>query len=753
MNVETLKLELPSKLEDMFQLNIDNLIKVIEYLFNNNLVMIQETKDLKLKMQNLENIQSEFEVLKEKASSIERTNEIINNTFSDIRDKVYRNDSKVTQFEIQMEKNKRIVDGHDTNINNLNKVVEENIKSIKEIRENLTITLGKMQRFEQEIKDIHKENIHTHELIEGNTNKIVEEHNITEKNVGTINGIITEINESIYSLRNNMDKKNKNFDACISSMMNSISNLSSKSPNSQQNEENLYKLSMKEIERQQEKFNSFLEEQKQNEDKRNKENDTFMKIIDSLRIDIQNINNKIINISSKTEEESEDKKSIDSSSNKIITEEPLEKINEYIKKLTKSISTLPNREEFETLNRNIESRIKKLEELNSVGLKSLEANFKKRGSLSVRGNDKIEDNSIDFSKLKNFAEKLKFSITTEINDNFKDKLKKEIKNLDISKNPQIEEIVKTINQHNDEINNNNKTVIDLRKTIFAIEAEKKFNILSSQVTKLEEDNERNKKKIFEIIKAIEGYEDFDDFGDETKYEPTSIKGKIELLEKSYNNLLEKFIQLEAKNKSLSRELKEEIKSNLRIETLKTVSQFREKLEIFTRRFEEELKNKIDQMGLNNFEKRMNTKIYYDLKDKLNRNEMQKNNNVINRKIDSLENKISKTLVDTIIDLQMDEAPLIIKKTPNNLEICASCNQLITKDKGYISNTEQNSLNSQTLQTLQTMQTIPINKNYNNSNSNRFRKIFYGFNRGQNSMPKINNVMSLRKKLPDINKHG
>ena len=128
----------------------------------------------------------------------------------------------------------------------------------------------------------------------------------------------------------------------------------------------------------------------------------------------------------------------------------------------------------------------------------------------------------------------------------------------------------------------------------------------------------------------------------------------------------------------------------------------------------------------------------------------KSNFVINKKIDTLENKISKTLVDTIIDLQMDEAPLIIKKTPNNLEICASCNQLIQKDKGYISNTEQNSLNSQTLQT---MQTISNTKNHNNSNNNRFRKTFYGFNRAQNSMPKINNVMSLRKELPDINKHG
>ena len=121
--------------------------------------------------------------------------------------------------------------------------------------------------------------------------------------------------------------------------------------------------------------------------------------------------------------------------------------------------------------------------------------------------------------------------------------------------------------------------------------------------------------------------------------------------------------------------------------------------------------------------------------------MQKNNNEINRKIDSLENKISKTLVDTIIDLQIYEAPLIIKKTTNNLDICASCNQLIQKDRGYISNTEQNSQSN-----------ANINSNKNLSSNNKFRKTFYGFNRIQTSMSKINNVMSLKKELPDINKY-
>ena len=114
--------------------------------------------------------------------------------------------------------------------------------------------------------------------------------------------------------------------------------------------------------------------------------------------------------------------------------------------------------------------------------------------------------------------------------------------------------------------------------------------------------------------------------------------------------------------------------------MRVVDDFKSKLETFTSKFETELKNKIDRGGLSIFEDKLNSKIKGDLKEKLDRIELKKNNNVIKRKIDSLENKISKTLVDTIIDLQMDEAPLIMKKNANQYELCASCNQLVKKTK-------------------------------------------------------------------------
>ena len=712
MNIDNIKLELPSKLDDLFQFNFDNLIKIIEYLFSNNLVMIKEIKDQRARINDLEELHTEVEKLK-------KNNDDITKQFLDINNKI----SKISDFESKLEKNERIISGHEDNINNLNRVVEENVKTIKQIQENFGVALNQMRKYEQEMKEIHQENIHTHVLIENNAKKITEEHDNNDKKIESVNLNIAELNENINIIRNNMERKNRDFDNCINSIMDSISNLMAKGGDFPKNGQNFFKLSMNEIEREKEKINTFIEEQKQNLEKKNKESETIKKVIETIKIEIKNISIKL-----KNEEQN----------NKHIEGEQVEKINEYIKKITKSISTLPNREEFESLNRNIMARIKKMEELNSSGLQAFESKMKRGGNSN---NEKKNDSSININHLNNLADKLKSSITSEIKDNFKDMLKKEAQSLDISSNPQILEIVNILTKHSEEINNNNKSVIDLRKTIFAVEAEKKFNYISGKLAKLDGEAEKNKKKICEIIRTIEGSDDFDEYGEDAKYEPTCLKGKLDVLEKSFNNLMERFVLIETKSKSLSKELKEEIKSNLRIESLKTVGQFREKLELFTRRFEEELKNKIDQMGLNNFEKKMNTKLHYDLKDKLNRHEMQKNTNMINRKIDSLENKISKTLVDTIIDLQMDEAPLIVKKTPSNMEICASCNQYIQKERCYISNTEQNSLNG-----------VNSNKILNNSSTNKFRKTFYGFNRTQTSMPKVNNVMTLRKELPDINKY-
>ena len=270
-----------------------------------------------------------------------------------------------------MEKYSKIIEGHDTNINNLNRVVEENVKTIKQNHENIGINLERLNKMEQKIDEMNSENIKNKEIIETNINKNINEINNTGKDIETLNNSISEINESINSIKVLMDKKNREFDHSISNIMDNITELTAKgikneTPEKESNDNNLFKIAMGEIERVNEKINTFNEEQKLIIEKKDKENEIFKRLLEGLQSDINNINNKIININGfqtiSNEAENNDKVKIDSDNTKFASKQSQMKLDDNIKQLMKTISTLPNREEFETFQRNIISRIKKLEE-------------------------------------------------------------------------------------------------------------------------------------------------------------------------------------------------------------------------------------------------------------------------------------------------------------------------------------------------------------------------------------------------------
>ena len=329
MNIDKLKLELPSQLADICRFSFDysNLMKVIEYLFNNNLVMINEIKVLKTKVFDLEILQTEFEKVKSKANLMEKSNENMNLNFLNMKEKFIQNESKVNDlvkneeaFKKDLEKFNNHIEGHDTNLNNLNKVVEENVKNIKQNHENIGINLDRLNKCERDLKEIHLENLKTHELIEKNDNKSVIELNKNEKQIESLNSNIAEINESINSIKVLMDKKNRESDNRINNIMDNISELTSKGFKSENkendaNDNNLFKIAMGEIERVNEKINSYNSEQKMIMEKKEKESEMIKRIIEGLQSDINNLNNKFVNLNTiptiSNEEENADRKKSD----------------------------------------------------------------------------------------------------------------------------------------------------------------------------------------------------------------------------------------------------------------------------------------------------------------------------------------------------------------------------------------------------------------------------------------------------------
>ena len=326
MDIDKIKLELPSQLADVcrFSFDFSNLMKTIEYLFNNNLIMIREIKSLRTRVFDLEILRAEFEKIKEKSKLIEKSHENINLSFLNMKEKFIQSDSTMTELikkneqkEKDSEKYIKLIEGHDTNINNLNKVVEENVKNIKQNQENLALNFDRINKCEIELKEVNSENKKTHELIEKNDSKSTNEIHQNEKNIESLNNTIAEINESINSIKVLMDKKNRDFDICINNIMDNISELNTKGLNTENkvkenNDSNLFKIAMGEIERVNEKINSSNEEHKLLIDKKDKEGEMIKRLIEGLQQDINNINNKMVDLNTintiSIEEENNNKK-------------------------------------------------------------------------------------------------------------------------------------------------------------------------------------------------------------------------------------------------------------------------------------------------------------------------------------------------------------------------------------------------------------------------------------------------------------
>lgn len=129
---------------------------------------------------------------------------------------------------------------------------------------------------------------------------------------------------------------------------------------------------------------------------------------------------------------------------------------------------------------------------------------------------------------------------------------------------------------------------------------------------------------------------------------------------------------------MTTEVHTKLKKDLAQESNKILEEFRGDLKISVARLEDQLRDKVDKFNLEDFGKKIDHKFNGDLQKKLDKTDMKRNNSYLNRKLDNLENKISKTLVDTLIDLQMEEAPLIVKKSILG-DKCVSCNQILNNN--------------------------------------------------------------------------
>ena len=607
---------LPSKTKDLFCFSFDfeNLMKTIEYLHKYNLALFSQIKNLNKRMVILEEKLPEFNKVKTNVENHEK--------------KLKEHQSKIDEDQIkikELEKKNKIVNKSD----NINKNKEVEAETEEEINED------KIKKY-------------LGNYVIGNNNK----------DIDTIKHHINTINEELKEIKR--DYKNKNFE-----LEKRISNIAitDKREETQENiikeenggeipsGDNSLKIVMDQIEKNRKNFQDFLNLYNLSQNK--------------LKQDMININKKIEDnndnyksMSKLFSDELEFKKHY-------ITHEDIKGITINLNKVESKLNLCAVRTDLDSIKSDIYLKIQRIDS----SIKQLSDEEKKL-------NEKMEEHK-------------ESNINKNMSNIISQVIKEEIKELDISQNKFYIELMKLQKQNAKELSKNNIDISELKNIILSSKTQKELIVLREEISKFQSEFKKHKNKLIDLIKLIgdankkeEKSEKSDKSNDEKNLElrlkqsEETIQGKLEVLTEYVELMNNKLSGLEKKFNTNTKDIKNDLKYYLKADTTKVIEHFKLKLDSFTEKFENELKNKIDKMGLNVFESKLNSKLNMDLRDKLNKNDLKKNTFAINKKIDTLENKISKTLVDTIIDIQMDDVPLISKKSNKKFELCASCNRPI-----------------------------------------------------------------------------
>ena len=793
--MSNLSLDLPVKLEELckFTFNFNNLIKVINYLHQINLNLKTELKDINQRLYSMESLKSDIDDMKIKSLNILQANKDLNLEILHMKDNISKfnnnfveNNKKHEIFKEKIKDLEKEKNAHEKNLNHLNEVVEENIKKTNYLENFVNMDSKRIGKLEGKV-DINTKSI---EGLNGNVKEINTKLEENTKN-------FENVNISIKNVIDNVEKKDGDINNKILDIINDVANLNNKgnTPTNQNDYNNnkemdhidkilsreivppenpvfnvnmdpgtsdLIKAVMDEVEDQKIKYNKLKEDLKLNKENQNKQNDVFKANISKILEDInnlkndfeenmENIENNINNLSLQKEQLFENKveniqksdsvqiiepqKDFSSYLNKYATQESLKKLSDNVRILTSALNSKINIEDFESRFKKFNVRLEKIE----MSREGQTHGPRPRINLALVNSSLNKENISELpSEYRGDMEEVEAwakLIEKRLDKNIQEIIVKEIQKIEKSSKERMEEIMNNFLKNSKDIEKNYKSIIEIRNILVNAPTKADLNKLKNDQDKTSKDCKINKMKIEELVKNIEG-----DPEDEENEDNNNIQGsvfeKMKVLNQTCLTMNNKITLLENRNKLITKEVKEEVKQNLKIETSKIMQQFKTRLESFTNKFEYELKNKIDQIGLTDFENKINNKFYIDLKEKLDKNDLKKNNNLLNRKIDNLETKISKTLVDTIIDLQMDDQPLIIKKNGNGVDVCASCNQPVTKinmsggGKDFLNGSMSNINRAKGLnKSLNFTQPINLKSNINSDKNNKA-------NLGQNKLPDI-----------------
>lgn len=719
--------KLPCSTSFLMSINFDGLKEVVEFFHKNINNLNERIKDLNLKFKGYEDMQSQLKENNIKTESslrlLHELEERLNNYSKNIMDnsqKIESTKEKYNQLKEDIEKMKL---DNQNNLNEIKNLIENSKQSNKE-EEKRKIESNELKEEILKIKNENKndfENIQAKiEILENNINLIKENlkqndniFDINKKNENKDEINNKENNEQIL-LYNNLVKRVSIIEESINNIKNEISN----------KEIQINPLANKKITEIKETHPSNAENKLiKKEDKPDIELFTknFESQLNEISNKIINLENEIISIKNTSNEKVKDNE-IDNNFKKVnienkkldevdvkennfednqdnledITNHTNKKIEDIVLEIDKINNKLDSDEfmknkDFKKFSQKLDIKFKNYNDtINNILSKEYSSNKINGNSFQNSINRRSSEEDYNEKNQNNSRKNLELLRTIE--SNTRSMVLEYLKKLDISKNPAILEQKKDIESNSNllaelsekidliknEAKERNKNYLNL--------IEKTQNEFNNNIIKLEKDigsiSLLNDEIDFceNIILGKEQNEKYKKMSKEEKNAEisvgNSIKEEINMHGNYLNKLSEGINKVNNRINNLNKENLALIKKDLKSESNFILEDFKQGLKESINKIETQLKDKVDKLGLDQFWNKINEQLIEEMKRKIDKKEMNKNNMYLKKKIDNLESKISRTLVDTLIDLQMDESPLIVKKNFReiNEQKCASCGQ-------------------------------------------------------------------------------
>ena len=730
--------ELPCELDKL--INFKNLSITIEFLYKNNTLLNQKMQDLTAKVNILSDIKEDVENIKIKNESLQNKMNLIEDSINNFSETLLKYEEKFTEFNnkisnydttIEFVKNAtddcmKKVNNHEDNLNNLNRVVEDQIKSLEREKSNIENNRNEIEKLREIINNYNDQISKIDVKIEENNKEIYNNINsISESNKEMINNAnkkIMDLNENISNLANNIKElnsktgienqielkeikeekieskpikiENDNLNIKTETFVNEDNNNNVINRNAQRrisgplNKIEHIPIPDKIPENLNKEDIEFIYNKLQSLDKINKASkihyDNELNLLNQKLIQIQNSipkiksGNEFENIPPITNNISimeEPSTNIDLNLSNKGNEDIMKKVTETLRMFSNSIERKAPLQKLDELNNNFDKKLNNLSEKFNHTIQILENKLKMNKNVSSENGKE----SFDYDIL---IQNINVDILKKVEENIKEMVQNKINELDLTNNPNIENLTKILEEHKEELDKAFESIVDIRNNLLSKKVQDDLTGLIKRVNDSEERSRKLRFDLDQLSKLLEGETSDDNKEGQIKIQG-SFRENISFLGQKIAELQNNFGELKNKVDNMNKEILTIVKRDLKNESQRILDEFKSDLRNSISKIEEQLRDKVDKFGLAEFGQRMNNRFGNEINRKIDKSDMSRNNLYISRKIDNLENKISRTLVDTLIDLQMDEAPLMTKKNlTGNVEKCASCNQILPQNQGY-----------------------------------------------------------------------